>query len=162
MESEIKFKIAKDIGIEMPKDMELKSFQNIFSYIRKSLKIKYTRNIHIDSILKKCKSKFYKAVNDCIRKCVKINIKKVPQTFITNISIKYNSQFLECTINKLYDFYGLIPYPLETIIQRNYYIKGKENFFKYILLSRIYDLYSLYIQSKRYKKEIESMKKKRK
>ena len=54
-----------------------------------------------------------------------------------------------------------MPYSLETIMQKNYYIKGKENFFKYILLSRVDDLYSLYIQSKRYKKEIESMKKKK-
>ena len=50
---------------------------------------------------------------------------------------------------------------METIIKRNYCIKGKENFFKYILLSRIDDLYSLYIQSKRYKKEIELMKKRK-
>ena len=41
------------MGIEISKDMELKTFQNFFTYIRKSLKIKYTRNIHIDSILKK-------------------------------------------------------------------------------------------------------------
>ena len=113
MEKEIKFKLIKDMGIEMPKDTELKTFQTLFTYVRNSLKIKYTRNIHIDSILKKCKSKFYKAVNDCIRKCVKINIKKVPQAFITNISIKYNNQFLKCTINKLYDFFGLIPYPFQ-------------------------------------------------
>ena len=128
MEKKIKFEISKDMEIEMPKDMELKTFQTLFTYVRNSLNIKYTRNIHIDSILKKCKSKFYKAVNDCIKKCVKLHIKKVPQTFITNISIKYNSQFLKCTINKLYDFFGLIAYPLETIIQRNYCIKGKENF----------------------------------
>ena len=161
MEKEIKFKITKDIGIKMPKNMELKTFQNFFTYIRKSLKIKYTRNIHIDSILKKCKSKFYKAVYDCIRKCVIINIKKVPQTFITNISIKYNSLFLDYTIHKLYNFFGLMPYPLETILKNKYCIKNKENFFKYILLSRIDDLYLLYIQSKRYKKEIELMKKKK-
>ena len=161
MEKERKFKIIKDMGIKMPKDMELKTFQNLFTYVRNSLKIKYTRNIHIDSILKKCKSKFYKAVYDCIRKCVIINIKKIPQIFITNISIIYNRQFLDYTIHELYNCFGLMPYSLETIMQKNYYIKGKENFFKYILLSRVDDLYSLYIQSKRYKKEIESMKKKK-
>ena len=161
MEKKIKFEISKDMEIEIPKDMELKTFQTLFTYVRNSLNIKYTRNIHIDSILKKCKSKFYKAVYDCIRKCVIINIKKIPQIFITNISIIYNRQFLDYTIHELYNYFGLIPYSLETIMQKNYYIKGKENFFKYILLSRVDDLYSLYIQSKRYKKEIESMKKKK-
>ena len=159
MEKEIKFEISKDMEIEMPKDMELKTFQTLFTYVRNSLNIKYTRNIHIDSILKKCKSKFYKAVYDCIRKCVIINIKKIPQIFITNISIIYNRQFLDYTIHELYDYFGLMPYSLETIMQKKYYIKGKENFFKYILLSRVDDLYSIYIQSKRYKKEIEKMKK---
>ena len=86
---------------------------------------------------------------------------KVPQIFITNISIIYNRQFLDYTIHELYDYFGLMPYSLETIMQKNYYVKGKKNFFKYILLSRVDDLYSLYIQSKRYKKEIESMKKKK-
>ena len=161
MEKKIKFEISKDMEIEMPKDMELKTFQTLFTYVRNSLNIKYTRNIHIDSILKKCKSKFFKAVYDCIKKCVIINMKKVPQNFITNISIIYNRQFLDYTIHELYNCFGLMPYSLETIMQKNYYIKGKENFFKYILLSRVDDLYSLYIQSKRYKKEIESMKKKK-
>ena len=93
METEIKFKIKNDIGIEMPKNMELKTFQNFFTYIRKSLKIKFTRNIHIDSILKKCKSKFYKAVNDCIRKCVKIILKKFhkPLLLILQLNIIVNS-----------------------------------------------------------------------
>jgi hypothetical protein len=94
MEKEIKFKINYDMGIEIPKDMELKTFQTLFTYVRNALKIKYTRNIHIDSILKKCKSKFYKAVYDCIKKCVIINMKKAPQISITNISIIYNRQFL--------------------------------------------------------------------
>ena len=161
MESEIKFIIAKDMGIEMPKGKELKTFQNFFTFIRKSLKIKYTRNIHIDSILKKCKSKFYKAVNDCIKKCVKLHIKKVPQTFITNISIRYNRQFLECTIYELYKIFNLIPFPIETILQQEYCLQSKVSFLKYILLSKVDDLYSVYIQSKRYKKEIELMKKRK-
>ena len=161
MEKEIKFKIIKDMEIEMPKRKELKTFQNFFTFIRKSLKIKKTRNIHIDSILKKCKSKFYKAVNDCIKKCLKLRIKKVPQTFITNISIRYNRQFLEYTIYELYQILNLIPFPIETILQKEYCLQSKVSFFKYLLLSRIDDLYSIYIKSKRYKKDIKLMKKKK-
>ena len=39
-------------------------------------------------------------------------------------------------------------------------IKGKENYFKYILLSKIDTLYSIYIQSNIYKKELELVKQK--
>ena len=159
MENEIKYKINKEIGIEIPKEMNSMSFQNFFTFLRKSLQIKYTRRIHIDSILKKCKGKFFKAVNDCLRKCLKINIKKLPQTFITNISIEYNKQFLQFTINDLYNFFGLCPYSMDIILKKEYCMQGKEDYFKYIFLSKVDTLYSVFIESNRYKKEIELMKK---
>ena len=142
MEIEIRYKINKEIGIQIPKEMNSMTFQNFFTFLRKSLQIKYTRRIHIDSILKKCKGKFFKAVNDCLRKCLKINIKKLPQTFITNISIEYNKQFLEFTINDLYSFFGLSPYPMDIILKRDYCMEGKEEFFKYIFLSKVDTLFN--------------------
>ena len=159
MENEIRYTINKDICIEIPKEMKSMTFQGFFTFLRKSLQIKYTRRIHIDSILKKCKGKFFKAINDCLRKCLKINIKKLPQSYITNISIEYNKNFFDFTINDLYNYFNLMPYPMDTILQKNFCIKGKETYFKYIFLSKINTLYSFYIQSNRYKKEIESMKK---
>lgn len=158
-ENEIKYKINKGIGIKIPKQMNSMTFQNFFTFLRKSLQIKYTRKIHIDSILKKCKGKFFKAVNDCLRKCVKINLKKLPQTFITNISIEYNRKFLDFTINDLYNYFNLTPYPMETILEKNYCTKDKENYFKYIFLSKVKNLYMEFLQSQRYKKEIELIKK---
>ena len=152
-------KISDKIGPEIPKNMESLSFQGKFTFLRKSLKIKYTRNIHIDSILKKCKGKFFKAVNDCLKKCLKINIKKLPQSYITNISIEYNKKFLDFTIKDLYTYFNLAPYSMEVILQKNYCLKGKSNFFKYIYLSKMSDLYLEYLQSKRYKRECEIMKK---
>ena len=160
MENEINYKINKDIGIEIPKGVKLMTFQNCFTFLRKSLHIKYIRKSHIDNILKKCKGKFYKAIYNCLQQCVKIKIKKLPQAFITNISIDYNKQFLEFTINNLYDYFNLMPFPMEIFLNNNYCIKGKESYFKYILLSRIDYLYSIYIQSNRYKKEIKLLKKK--
>lgn len=159
MENEMKYKISKDIDIEIPKEMKSMSFQSFFTFLRKTLQIKYTRRIHIDSILKKCKGKFYKAINDCLRKCLKINIKKLPQVYITNISIDYNKCFFDFTVNDLYTYFNLMPYPMETILQREYCVKGKEDFFKYIFLSKINNLYLVFIESHRYKKEIELMKK---
>ena len=159
MEKEIKYKISEDLIIYFPKEMKPMTFQGFFTFLRKSLQIKYRRRIHIDSILKKCKGKFFKAINDCLRFCVKISLKKLPQAYITNISIEYNKNFFDYTINDLYNHFHLLPYPIEIILEKEYCIKGKENLFKYILLSKINTLYLQYIQSKRYKKEIEIMKK---
>jgi len=160
MEEGTKYKINDKIGVEIPKHMESLTFQGLFTFLRKSLQINYTRSIHIDSILKKCKGKFFKAVNDCLRKCLKINIKKLPQSYITNISIVYNKNFLKFTIKDLYTYFKLCPYSMEVILQKDYCLQKKENYFKYIYLSKITDLYSEYLQSKRYKIECEIMKKK--
>ena len=163
MKNGTKYKINKEIGIDIktPKEKKLKSFQNFFTFLRKSLQIKYTRKIHIDSLLKKCKGKFFKAVYDCLKKCLKICIKKPPQVFITNISIKYNKPFLDFTLYNLYQYFNLNPYPMEFIIKKKYCKEGKEDFFKYIFLSKIDKLYSAYIESNRYKKEIELIKKRK-
>ena len=59
----------------------------------------------------------------------------------------------------MYNYFNLLPYPIEIILEKEYCFKGKENLFRYILLSKINTLYLQYIQSKRYKKEIEIMKK---
>jgi len=60
MEDETKYIVNDKISSEILKNMESLSFQGQFTFLRKSLKIKYTRSIHIDSILKKCKGKFLK------------------------------------------------------------------------------------------------------
>ena len=56
------FRINKDFNI--PNNHQT-TFQSTFSYLRKKLQVKYTRKTHIDSLLKKCKGKFFKAVHDC-------------------------------------------------------------------------------------------------
>ena len=156
-----KYIVNDSIHANLPKDLNSLTFQGLFTYLRKSLQIKYTRSIHIDSILKKCKGKFFKAINDCLRKCLKINIKKLPQSYVTNISIDYNKKYLDFTIKDLYSHFKLAQYSMEVILQKDYCVKGKENFFKYIYLSKITDLYLEYLQSKRYKRESEIMKKQR-
>ena len=158
MENEIRYTLNKDICNVIPKGFKWVTFQRIFTILRKSLLIKHTRKTHTDSILKKCKGKFFKAINDCIKKCLKIYIKRLPRNYITNISIEYNKKFFEFNIIDLYNYFDLMPFPLETILKK-YCIKGKEAYVKYIFMSKINTLYSFYIQSKRYKKEIVSMKK---
>jgi hypothetical protein len=125
--------------------------------LRKKLQIKQSRKTHIDSILKKCKARFFKAISDCIKQCVKIQIKKFPQSFITNISIEYNKYILKLTVYELYQIFNLSKDVLDES-NENCFFSGKERYFKYIYYSKLSDLYISYIQSKRYKREIESIK----
>ena len=60
MEEDTKYKINDNIGVEIPKNYESLTFQGLFTSLRKSLQIKYTRSIHIDSILKNAKENFLK------------------------------------------------------------------------------------------------------
>ena len=100
------FIINEDIDNWIPRDKR-KSFQKCFSYLRKKLQIKQSRKTYIDSILKKCKARFFKAISDCIRQCLKIHIKKFPQSFITNISIEYNKSMLELTVKEIFMKFNL-------------------------------------------------------
>lgn len=150
------FSINKEIDTWLPQE-ERVSFPKSFSYLRKKLQIKQSRKTHIDSILKKCKARFFKAISDCIKQCVKIQIKKFPQSFITNISIEYNKYILKLTVSELYHIFNLSNDGLDESNENCFFI-GKESYFKYIYYSKISDLYISYIQSKRYKREIESIK----
>lgn len=156
-----KFIISDELELELNGELKSLSFQGIFTCLRKTLNIKYSRKLHIDSILKKCKGKFFKALSECVRKCIKINAPKFPQNFITNISIEYNQKFLDFTVEDLYQHFHLLPYSINDILEKKYYIKGKEVYLQYIFLSKISTLYSQYIQSVKYKKMIELIKTKK-
>lgn len=135
------------------------TFQQNFTYLRKKLQIKLTRKTYIDSILKKCKGRFFKAISDCLRKCTFIYISKLPQRFITDISIDYNKFFFNFTTIDLYKYFNLKPFNKEDKMENNNFcIKGKENYLKFILSSKLYDLYYIFIDSKRYKREVEGIK----
>ena len=150
------FSINKEIDEWLPQE-ERVSFPKSFSYLRKKLQIKLSRKTHIDSILKKCKARFFKAISDCLKQCVKIKIKKFPQSFVTNISIEYNKYILKLTVSELYISLKLSNCILDKCNENCFY-SGKESYFKYIYYSKISDLYSTYLQSKRYKREIEGIK----
>lgn len=147
------FIINKDLDTWIPQEKR-NSFQKSFSFLRKKLQIKLSRKTYIDSILKKCKARFFKAITDCLRKCLKIEVKNFPQSFITNISIEYNKSILDLTIKEIIKTFKLTSIDLEECVGDNLCHEGKENHLKYIMYSKVSDLYLLYIQSKRYKREI--------
>ena len=116
------FSINKEIDAYLPQEERI-SFPKSFSYLRKKLQIKQSRKTHIDSILKKCKARFFKAISDCLKQCVKIQIKKFPQSFITNISIEYNKYILKLTVYELYHIFNLSNDILDKS-NENYFFNG--------------------------------------
>ena len=152
------YKVNPDIDVLLPKEKRT-SFQKSFAYLRKKLQIKLTRKSNIDSILKKCKGKFCKAINDCLKKCTnEKKVFKIPHTFISNISIEKNKNIFEKSLIELHQEFNLPPLNIDEFINEGKCTKGKENYFRYLLVTNISELYNLYTQSKRYKREVEIIK----
>ena len=152
------YAVNMDIDILLPQDKRT-SFQKSFAYLRKKLQIKLTRKTYIDSILKKCKARFFKAIYDCLRKCTKKgSIQKIPQNFVINISIENNKNIFEKTFQELYQDFNFSPINIDKFIEEGKCIKGKEIYFRYIYSTKISQLYYQYINSKRYKSEVDYIK----
>lgn len=146
------FKISEEFNIP---DEKKSSFQSIFTFIRKKLQIKYSRKSHIDSILKKCKGRFFRAINDCLSKClINVKINKLPHHFITNITIEYNKKFMNKNVNDLYKYFNKNN-DLEKLLNTGYCIEDKKSLLKFFLSLNLSELYDYYINSQIYKKDIE-------
>ena len=83
-DNELKYKM--NFNFIIPKEY-CSRFQSIFSYIKKKNQIKFSRKSQIDSLLKKCKGKFFKTIHEVMNKSLNIVVKRLPQFFITNITI---------------------------------------------------------------------------
>ena len=94
------YSLRLDIGLEIP--LEYQNFNEIFSYIKKKLQLKNSRKTQLDSLLKKSKGKFFKSVHDIMNKCLTKLIKRLPQIFITNITIDNNLHYINKTILQIY------------------------------------------------------------
>ena len=81
-----------DFNFSIPKELK-NNFQGIFAYIKKKFQIKFSRKSHIDSLLKKCKGKFFKTIHEIMNMSLNIIVKRLPQKFITNITIEYNQKY---------------------------------------------------------------------
>ena len=146
------------INVDFPlPEKDKKTFHTIFNYIRRKLQIKLSRKNNIDSILKKCKGRFFKTIYESIKLCLNINLLRFPQTFLNNITILYNKNYLNKKIIDIYNEFNLLP-PIEDIIQMNLYKKGKIEIFKEIMNSDFISLYDNYVNSDKFKRDIEQIK----
>ena len=145
-----------DFNFTIPKELE-SNFQGIFSYIKKKYQIKFSRKSHIDSLLKKCKGKFFKTIHEIMNLSLKIIVKRLPQKFITNITIEYNQNYLKKNIIEVYQDFKLLP-DYHTLVEKNLIKNNIKELFSEFCSYNLSNLYNLYIKSKRYSKDIEDVK----
>ena len=117
------------------------------------------RKTKIDSILKKCKSKFFRAVQDSIKKITNdlTQVNRLPQSFITNINIDYNKNYMNKTIFQIYQSLNLVNQEKEFFIGIS-----DENIPKLkSLLNYTYSqLFNIYTESQRFKEDCEVIREK--
>ena len=79
-------------------------------------------------------------------------------TLLFHISIEKNKNIFTKSLIELYQEFNLPPINIDEFINEGKCTKGKENYFRYLLVTNISELYNLYTQSKRYKREVEIIK----
>ena len=153
-EQDIEYKMNFDFIV--PKEY-CTSFQNIFSYIKKKYQVKFSRKSQIDSLLKKCKGKFFKTIHEVMNKCLNIVVKRLPQFFITNITIEYNKKYMGKTVIQIYQEFNDLP-DYKSLQEQNFIISNKEKLFDEFCSYSLYNLYDIYCESRRYNKDIKGVK----
>ena len=130
---------------------EINVFYSKIKYIRKKYNIKKSRKNHIDSLVKKAKSKFLKAIYECLKYCIhSCVLSRLPQTFIINTRIEYNKKVLNQTVEDIYTEFKLLP-NYETLLEKNMVYKNKQEFLHCLMKSKLKDIYKYYITSDLYK-----------
>jgi len=153
-DSKMKYKMNFDFIIPME---YCSKFQSIFSYIKKKYQIKFSRKSQIDSLLKKCKGRFFKTIHEIMNKSLNIVVKRLPQFFITNITIDYNQKYLDKNIIQIYQEFNNFP-DYKTLIEKNIIKSNKKQLFKEFSSYSLFNLYDIYCESKRFHKEINEIK----
>ena len=133
-------------------EITINNFNEIFLTIRRKLHVKHSRKSEVDSLLKKAKCKFFQTVHNIMKYCLSITVNRLPQVFITNITIEYNLNYLEKTIFQIYKEFDLIQ-NIELVDDQIIKIKNKE-LFKLFTKYKFYELYEIYIESKCYQKDM--------
>jgi hypothetical protein len=133
-------------------EITINNFNEIFLTIRRKLHVKHSRKSEVDSLLKKAKCKFFQTVHNIMKYCLSITVNRLPQVFITNITIEYNLNYLEKTIFQIYKEFDLIQ-NIELVDDEIIRIKNKE-LFKLFTKYKFYELYEIYLESKCYQKDM--------
>ena len=145
-----------DFNFSIPKLLQ-NNFQGIFSYIKKKFQIKYSRKSHIDSLLKKSKGKFFKTIHEIMNVSLNLIVKRLPQKFITNITIEYNQKYLKKNIIEVYQDFNLLP-DYQTLVEKGLIKNDRKEAFSEFCSYKLTSLYNIYIESQKYSQEINEVK----
>lgn len=138
---------------------EINAFYSKIKYIRKKYNIKKSRKNHIDSLVKKAKSKFLKGIYEGLKYCLNSYINRLPQKFIINTKIEYNKKYLNQTVEEIYSEFKLLP-SLDVMIESNMVQKDKKDLLYILMKTKLKDIYKLYIISDLYTYEKRKIEKK--
>ena len=148
--------------IKIKQPTSVSAFHSNFLEFKKVLNFKKSsfRKTKIDSILKKCKSKFFRTVQEAIKKLTNnsIKINRLPQTFITNINIDYNKEYMNKSLFRIY-------YDLNIVKTENdFYMEAPTLWEQTTLKNLIHMTYSeaftYYVTSQRFKEDCEGIREK--
>ena len=78
-----------------------------------------------------------------MNKSLNIKVKRLPQAFITNITIEYNQKYLDKNIIQIYQEFNNLP-DYETLLGQNIIKSKKKNYLKNFVLI-LYIIYMIYI-----------------
>jgi hypothetical protein len=133
------------------------SFNAKFLQIKRKLGLpEEERKTRIDSMLKKSNCKFYKSVHLAIKRCLKSKVERLPQKFITNIKIQFIKQYLNKTLLEIYhENFQFLDFD-DNYVSKNSR-EGKEELIKEFFSLKLNEAFQIYISSKQYSKEYESI-----
>lgn len=109
------------------------------------------RKTKIDSLLKKCKSKVFRTIQEAINVLSNINNKdiRLPQSFITNINIEENKKWLNSSLLEIYQEFNIITTLEEW--KQSHSVKAESAIYLKILLEMTYkESFEAYLKSNRY------------
>lgn len=135
------------------------SFHSQFNSLKSKLNLEDTRKTHIDSLLKKVKSKCLKAVHEVLKNSVNLIVGRLPQVFITNIKIDYNKYYLNRTIGDINHEFNILP-AFSEIEDKKIIRKGKYELLRELYFLKLKDVYTVYLESDLFKKDFEKIKEK--
>lgn len=146
--------------LSIKKSNTVSTFHSNFLEFKKTLNFrKSLRKTKIDSILKKCKSKFFRAVQESIKKITNesTQIGRLPQFFITNINIDYNKKYMNKTIIQIYQDLHIIQDEKDLFVGLS-----QEKILQLCKLFRMTysELFNYYIASQRFKEDCELIRQK--
>ena len=121
-----------------------------FKCLRCQYKLGNSRKNHIDSIIKKIKTKFYKALHEGLKSCINLNFPRLPQSFVTNTNIAFNKKYLNLPIGEIYTEFKVLP-TLKELLTGKSVKKNKSELLEFIMKSTLMDTFDCYLKSNMYK-----------